>query len=268
MPIAAGWWWDGAMDVDVVKPPVEWTEDDLRGTARAADAWWGLVTEGVGTGPDAPGALDGVAERVAALAAELRSDRPFAERAALADNLVALLSAAGRAVVAPGRGPGAPGASTASGAGVVDGVFASGGGVPKAPVLSASVGWRGVDGDRQASRKHHGRVWQALCLWSADVVEALAAEGHPVFPGAAGENVSVRGLDWAAVRPGVRLRLGSVLAEVTVPALPCAKNARWFVDGDFNRMHHERDRAVTRWYALVIEPGTVATGAPVVVETG
>ncbi len=113
------------------------------------------------------------------------------------------------------------------------------------------MGWRGLDGDRQASRKHHGRVWQALCLWSADVVEALAAEGHPVFPGAAGENVSVRGLDWAAVRPGVRLRLGSVLAEVTVPALPCAKNARWFVDGDFNRMHHERDRAVTRWYALV-----------------
>ena len=143
-----------------------------------------------------------MAERVAALAAELRSDRPFAERAALADGLVALLSAAGRAVVAAGHGPGAPGS------GVVDGVFASGGGVPKAPVLSASVGWRGLDGDRQASRKHHGRVWQALCLWSADVVDALAAEGHPVFPGAAGENVSVRGLDWAAVRPGVRLRLG------------------------------------------------------------
>jgi hypothetical protein len=247
------------MDVDVAKPAVEWTEDDVRGTARAVGVWWGLVAEGAAP---LPHALEGAAERAVALAAELQSDRPFAERAARADTLVALLSAAGRAVVAAGHGPPDP----AAGAGVVEGVFASGGGVPKAPVTQASVGWRGLDGDRQAARKHHGRVWQALCLWSADVVDALAAEGHPVFPGAAGENVSVRGVDWAALRPGVRLRLGTVLAEVTVPALPCAKNARWFVDGDFARMHHERDRAVTRWYALVIEPGTVAAGDPVRVE--
>lgn len=246
------------MDVDVARPPVEWTEDDVRGTARAVEVWWGLVTEGAAPLPDA---LGGAAERARALAAELQADRPFAERAARADTLVALLSAAGRAVVAAGHGPADP-----AGAGVVDGVFASGGGVPKAPVTSGSVGWRGLDGDRQAARKHHGRVWQALCLWSADVVDALAAEGHPVFPGAAGENVSVRGVDWAALRPGVRLRLGTVLAEVTVPALPCAKNARWFVDGAFSRMHHERDRAVTRWYALVIEPGTVVAGDPVRVE--
>ena len=32
--------------------------------------------------------------------------------------------------------------------------------------------------------------------------------------GAAGENVTIAGLDWADVRPGVRLRIGEVLAEV------------------------------------------------------
>ena len=66
--------------------------------------------------------------------------------------------------------------------------------------------------------------------------------------------------------PGTRVRLGTVVAEVSVPALPCAKNAQWFVGGDFKRMHHERDRAATRWYATVVAPGAVAPGDTATVE--
>ena len=55
-------------------------------------------------------------------------------------------------------------------------------------------------------------------------------------PGTAGENVLVAGVDWATLRPGVRLRVGTVLAEVSGWALPCKKNAQWFVDGDFRRI--------------------------------
>ncbi len=135
----------------------------------------------------------------------------------------------------------------------------SDGGVPKLAVEAVEVGWRGVVGDRQRTRVHHGRPWQALCLWSVEVIDALAAEGHPIGPGSAGENITLGGLDWAEVRPGARLQVGTVLCEVSAWALPCAKNAAWFLDGDVSRIHHERG-PVSRAYATVLEPGTIRTG--------
>jgi MOSC domain-containing protein YiiM len=69
----------------------------------------------------------------------------------------------------------------------------SDGGVPKHSTDHVTVGFRGVDGDRQATRAHHGSPWQALCLWSREVIDALVAEGHPIAPGAAGENVTIAG---------------------------------------------------------------------------
>ena len=143
--------------------------------------------------------------------------------------------------------------------GVVAGLFLSDGGVPKTAVDSAEIGWRGVLGDRQASRAHHGRPWQAVCLWSADVVADLAQAGHPIRPGSAGENVSIRGLDWSAARPGARMSFGTVTLAVAAYAIPCSKNARWFADGDYERMSHERSDA-SRLYARVLQPGRVGLG--------
>ena len=143
--------------------------------------------------------------------------------------------------------------------GVVTQLNVSAGGLPKSPVDRVDVGWRGVAGDRQATRVHHGRPWQALCLWSNEVIEALRTQGHPIAPGLAGENVTIRGLPWADVRAGVRLRVGTVLCEVSAYALPCFQNKPWFTDGDFGAMHHERGH-VSRVYATVLEPGTIATG--------
>ena len=48
-------------------------------------------------------------------------------------------------------------------------------------------------------------------------------------------------------------------------ALPCTHNQRWFIDGDFNVMHHERG-PVSRVYATVLEPGRIATGDTAVLE--
>lgn len=144
-------------------------------------------------------------------------------------------------------------------------VNASDGGVPKRQIDRAEVGFGGLDGDRQATRAHHGRPWQALCLWSLEVIEALRSAGHPIHPGAAGENVTVSGLAWTDVRPGVQLQLGSALCQVSSYALPCSKNARWFSDGDIGRIHHERG-TLSRVYATVLEPGTVATGDAAVLE--
>lgn len=166
--------------------------------------------------------------------------------------------AAGPALRAAGQMP-----PTATGS-VVQ-VNVSNGGLPKLPQPEVRVGWRGVEGDRQATRVHHGRPFQALCLWSAEVIAAFQADGHPIAPGLAGENITMRGIPWADVRPGVRLQVGSVLCEVSSYALPCFQNKGWFVGGDFEVMHHERG-PVSRVYATVLQPGTVAVGDAVVLE--
>lgn len=157
-------------------------------------------------------------------------------------------------------------AAVSSPAGVVEQISASGGGVPKTAIPDARVGYRGVDGDRQKTRRHHGRVWQALCLMTAEGIERMQAEGHPITFGSAGENFTIRGLDWAALRPGTRLQIGEVVCELSVPALPCHHNARWFSDRDFTRMHHEEHPGETRWYASVLRDGVVRTGDEVLVE--
>jgi MOSC domain-containing protein YiiM len=158
------------------------------------------------------------------------------------------------------------GAPTAVGS--VDQVSVSGGGVPKLPIARAEIGWAGASGDAQADRKHHGRPWQALSLWSREVIEALRDEGHPVEPGGAGENLTLSGLDWPTLRPGTRLEIGDVVCEISAYAEPCAKNARWFVDGDFSRMNHDLHPGWSRLYATVTQPGLVARGDAVRVEPG
>ena len=144
----------------------------------------------------------------------------------------------------------------------------SGGGVPKLPVPEVTIEpVTGVAGDVQQEQKHHGRPWQALCLWSLEVIEALQAEGHPIAAGSAGENVTITGIPWDDVRPGVRLALGeSVVCEITAAAVPCKKQAQWFSDHDWMRIDDDRHPGWARMYAYVIEGGTLRPGDAVVLS--
>ena len=150
--------------------------------------------------------------------------------------------------------------------GTVSHLAVSGGGVPKLGVEAFTVGWSGAVGDTQGDRRHHGRPFQALCLWSTEVIAGLQAEGHPIAAGQAGENITVTGLDWATLRPGTIVRIGGVLAEISSHATPCAKNAQWFADRAFSRIDHDVHPGLSRLYASVLEPGPVAVGDQVVVE--
>lgn len=156
--------------------------------------------------------------------------------------------------------------------GIVASLNAGSGGVPKHAVDRVEVDFSGLVGDVQATRKHHGRPFQALSLWSAEVIDALNAEGHSLHPGAAGENITVSGVDWSLVRPGTRLRIGTVMCDVSSYAVPCKQLAHLFVDRNFGRIHHDRDRengeATCRVYATVITPGTIRTGDPVALAPG
>ncbi len=135
--------------------------------------------------------------------------------------------------------------------------------MPKLAIENALVDETGVVGDEQADRIHHGHPHQALCLFSLEVIERFRAEGHTVTPGATGENVTISGLDWSEVIPGRRMTIGSVEVEITKYTTPCYKNAQWFIDGRFDRMHADKHPGESRVYARVITGGPISTGDPV-----
>jgi hypothetical protein len=284
---------DPAGGIDFAEHVRRFTDTDVRGTIAPFADWWRLMSVGLpdpspaepheatavaalevlagamgvtaGPAPATGERCDGGTEALvrSVLAAWDRAGATPARRAhaeAFLHALLGSLHAAGRSLRTAGNGPGTV-------TGTVTSLHAGGGGVPKPAVERTTITIAGLRGDRQRTRKHHGRPWQAVCLWSAEVIDALASDGHPIFPGAAGENMTVRGIDWSLMRPGLLLRVGSALMETSLWALPCRHNARWFSDGAFERIHHDRG-PVSRMYATVLEPGEVAVGEAAVLEPG
>ncbi|MBC7975451.1 MAG: MOSC domain-containing protein [Myxococcales bacterium] len=137
------------------------------------------------------------------------------------------------------------------------------GGVPKHAVLETQVTRLGLAGDVQKHTKIHGGPDRALCLFSLEVIERLRGEGHPIAPGTTGENVTIRGLDWASLGPGSRLAFGdTVIVEVTELTDPCKQIAGSFLEGQFRRILLRGD---SRLYARVIVEGTARRGDAVVI---
>lgn len=144
----------------------------------------------------------------------------------------------------------------------------SAGGVPKWPVPSAVVTVEGIEGDVQRDRRHHGGPERAVCLFTLEVIQQLNAEGHPIFPGSVGENVTLAGIDLAALLPGTRLALGDeVELEITSYAIPCRNITESFNDGDMTRIGHKHHPGESRVYARVLHGGRLAVGQPVALLT-
>jgi len=137
----------------------------------------------------------------------------------------------------------------------------SAGGVPKHAIEQARVTWLGLAGDVQKHAKIHGGPDRALCLFSLEVIERLRAEGHPIAPGTTGDNVTIRGIDWAGVAIGARLALGDeVVVEITGLTDPCKQIAGSFADRNFRRILAHGD---SRLYARVLREGALRVGDPV-----
>jgi MOSC domain-containing protein YiiM len=138
------------------------------------------------------------------------------------------------------------------------------GGVPKTPVAMARVGMLGLEGDAHRDTENHGGPERAVCLYAMEAIRALQSEGHPIVPGAIGENVTVEGLDWSAVVPGSRVLLGDrVVLEVTRYASPCGNITSAFRDGNYARVSQKRSPGQSRVYARVMRPGFIRQGDPV-----
>ena len=136
----------------------------------------------------------------------------------------------------------------------------SGGGVPKMPRESCVVRRNGLEGDRQRDLENHGGPARAVSVYSMERIEALRAEGHPIAPGTIGENLTLAGLPWNDMRPGVRLEVGEVLLEFASYAAPCQIIAASFSDGRVVRVSEKVHPGWSRLYARVLKEGTLRAG--------
>lgn len=139
----------------------------------------------------------------------------------------------------------------------------SNGGVPKLPVDQAWISVNGMEGDRQRDRRYHGGPDRALSLYSLELLLELQSEGHPIEPGAAGENVTLSGVDWTRMRPGTRVTMGDVEIELTAFAAPCKTIRGAFESEQFSRISEKVNPGWSRVYARVLTEGLLQVGARV-----
>ncbi len=140
------------------------------------------------------------------------------------------------------------------------------GGVPKQAVRSAVVGELGLEGDGHNEAADHGGPERAICLYSLERIAALQAEGHPIWPGATGENVTVVGLDWSALATGTQLALGGeVIVELTECTPPCRSIMYAFADLKFSRISEKAHPGWSRYYSKIVRGGTLRVAQPVTI---
>ena len=152
--------------------------------------------------------------------------------------------------------------------GVVTHLNISDGGVPKIPTDQVRIGALGLAGDKHNDTKHHGGPERAVCLYSLDVIERISAEGRPIKPGSTGENVTIRGLDWALVTPGRRLEFaGGVILEVTSFTAPCSTIISSLVGGAICRIHQDDHPGESRVCARVLVEGEASVGESVILTS-
>lgn len=135
------------------------------------------------------------------------------------------------------------------------------GGVPKHPVESTFIHVDVVEGDKQRNLKFHGGPSRAVCLYSLERIKALQAEGHPIRPGNIGENLTIEGLDWDALEPGVCLEIGDeVQLRIASYTVPCRNIAFAFHDRNSLRVSQVEHPGWARLYARVLQTGQVRVG--------
>jgi MOSC domain-containing protein YiiM len=132
------------------------------------------------------------------------------------------------------------------------------GGVPKVPVMEAEIGPLGISGDSHRMKRIHGGPRKALLLLAAEVIDALKAQGWPVFYGALGENLTTHGLDHRLWQSGRRFQIGQILIELTDPREPCRTLDRY---GKGIQQRLLQSCGETGFYASVLTGGRVAQNA-------
>ena len=142
------------------------------------------------------------------------------------------------------------------------------GGVPKRPIDRTVITTRGLVGDGQRTKEPvHGGPEKAVCLFGVEQIQRVNADGHHLYPGAIGENLTVSGLDLGGLASGDRLRIGDPasgpIIQLSDPAAPCKNIAGSFEDWRIARVSHKVRPEDSRWYARVLREGPVVSGDPI-----
>ena len=120
----------------------------------------------------------------------------------------------------------------------------------------------GLAGDAISDTKNHGGPDQAVYVFGTPDYDWWSEElGRDLPPGTFGENLTVSGLESAAVCVGDRLCVGSVVLEVTAPRIPCLTLAVRMGDPAFLKRFRRAERPGV--YCRVIRAGEVRAGGAV-----
>jgi MOSC domain-containing protein YiiM len=142
------------------------------------------------------------------------------------------------------------------------------GGMPKFPVLEAEVHRLGVGNDAHAHPNLHGGPDKAVLIITEEGLEELKCLSFPVYPGAMGENLTVRGLDRKQMRIGQVYQAGTSILEITRMRAPCAQLSVYgpgIQEAVYDLQVRAGDPQTPRWglagfYASVRQPGMVRPG--------
>ncbi len=140
-------------------------------------------------------------------------------------------------------------------------------GIFKRPVAGpVAVGAIQMAGDRQADLINHGGAdkavygypWEHYARWAAE----LARDDFE--PGQFGENLTTEGILESELSIGDRLRVGTVLLEVSQPRVPCFKLNVRMKSPTFSK--HFLKSGLVGFYFRVLEAGEVQAGDAIEIE--
>jgi len=118
---------------------------------------------------------------------------------------------------------------------------------------SVEVSLQGLLGDKVA-QPYHGGPGAAICVHLADHYAFWKREyGIELPAGSVGENITLAGLRESEICVGDVVRVGTALAQVSGPRVPCANLARRIGRTDWVKLTIRENR--TGFYMRVLEPG-------------
>ena len=107
----------------------------------------------------------------------------------------------------------------------------------------------------------HGRPDRASACTRSSLIQAPPGRRASSRPGSLAENLTLAGLDWSLMVPGVHVEVGQVLLELTSYVHPCRNVSESFTNGEFVRISQKVHPGWSRLYARVLEEGVVTPGA-------